>query len=132
MKTNQAGWKVEGEGQVTLTIQKPVWAENDPNLKITELFEIPAGYALVPIAPTEEQWSGLARHIMMWLDMSSGQPTVKKLFDHLDMLCIERPSWFNEESELRGMGVPSKGTRVAIIYRAMIEDYLKSQQNNVD
>lgn len=124
--------KLKDRGAITICQQLPTWAEGDAELKVTELFEIPEGYALVPICPTEDQWSGLARHIMMWLDMSSSQPTVKKLMSHLDMLGVEPPEWFKEESELRGEGVPSKGTRVAIIYRAMIEDYLKSQQNPVD
>lgn len=83
---------------------------------------VPEGFALVPLAPTEAQWSGLARHIMMWLDM--GRPTVKALRQHLDMLGVEIPAWLESESEMKGEGVPSKGTRVAIIYRAMIEDYL--------
>jgi len=86
---------------------------------------IPEGYALVPITPTEAQWSGLARDLMMWLDMSD--KTARGLFRHLQMLGIEPPQWLRDEPEMQGSGVPSKGTRVTLIYRAMIEDYRAAQ-----
>ncbi|MBA1234741.1 hypothetical protein G7Z98_09255 [Pseudomonas stutzeri] len=84
----------------------------------------PEGYALVPITPTEEQWSGLARDLMMWLDMSD--KTAQGLFKHLRMIGVEPPQWLRDEPEMQGAGVPSKGTRVTLIYRAMIEDFLAS------
>lgn len=76
------------------------------------------GWKLVPVEPTEEMWSGLARHLMMWLDF--GNPTVEALRKHLDMLNIEWPAWMDAESELRGSGVPSEGTRATLIYKAML------------
>lgn len=83
---------------------------------------VPEGYALVPITPTEAQWGGLARDLMMWLDMSD--KTAQGLFKHLRMLGVEPPQWLRDEPEMHGAGVPSKGTRVTLIYRAMIEDFL--------
>ena len=86
----------------------------------TQAAGVPDGWKLVPVEPTEEMWGGLARHLMMWLDF--GNPTVEALRKHLDMLNIEWPAWMDAESELRGSGVPSKGTRATLIYKAMLAD----------
>lgn len=83
-----------------------------------------AGARVVPLTPTEDQWGGLARDMMMWLDL--GRPTSGALFTHLKNLGRDIPDWLKAESELNNHpdSVPSKGTRCAIIYRAMIEDFL--------
>jgi hypothetical protein len=76
----------------------------------------------VPVVPTDEQWSGLARDIMLWMDM--GPMTPRALFEHLEQCGTEVPDWLRNEPEMQNLDfIPSKGTRCAIIYRAMIEDY---------
>lgn len=84
----------------------------------------PAPCKTVPLVPTEAQWGGLARDIMMWLDMCEGaRKTPRNLFQHLQDLGRDVPQWLREEPEMRNLDhVPSKGTRAAIIYRAMVED----------
>lgn len=77
-------------------------------------------HVIAPFNPTEAQWGGLARHLMMWLDMSD--KTVESLKKHLNMLNIEVPDWLKEETEFNGRGVPSKGSRVAWIYKAMLAE----------
>ena len=84
----------------------------------TQSAVVPEGWKLVPVEPTEEMWSGLARHLMMWLDF--GNPTVEALRKHLSMLGREWPAWMDGESEMKGSGVPSKGTRATLIYKAML------------
>lgn len=80
----------------------------------------PEGYKLVPIIPTEAQWNGLARDMMMWLDMD-GRHTAGSLFKHLERCGTEIPQWLRDEPEMKNLDhVPSKGTRVTIIYRAML------------
>lgn len=79
-----------------------------------------SGFAIVPVTPTEAQWGGLARAIIMWLDFDRKTPAA--LFQHLERSIEEIPDWLRDEHELkRPDHVPSKGTRAAIIYRAMIE-----------
>ena len=71
------------------------------------------------IEPSEAQWNGLARDLIMWHDM--GNKTPRALFDHLTMLRREIPDWLRNEPEMQALDhVPSKGTRAALIYRAMI------------
>lgn len=75
---------------------------------------------LVPVVPTEEQWGGLARAIMMWLDMTPKTP--RMLFKHLECSGHQIPQWLRDDTEMRALDhVPSKGTRCYIIYRAMVE-----------
>lgn len=74
---------------------------------------------LVPREPTEAQWGGLARAIMMWLDMTPHTP--RALFRHLECSGIEVPEWLRNEPEMDRLDhVPSKGTRCVLIYRAML------------
>ena len=74
----------------------------------------------VPWTPTEAQWGGLARAIMMWLDM--GDKTPRALFKHLEMLGRPIPQWLRDEPEMQHLDhVPSKGTRCVLIYKAMQE-----------
>ena len=82
-------------------------------------------HVIAPFNPTEAQWGGLARHLMMWLDMSD--KTVESLKKHLNMLNIEVPDWLAEETEFKGLGVPSKGSRVAWIYKAMLAELPEAQ-----
>lgn len=85
----------------------------------------PSAGLCVPLKPTEAQWGGLARSIMMWLDMHHGPAkTPANLFLHLKRSGKEIPQWLIDEPEMKHFDhVPSKGTRCAIIYRAMLEDF---------
>lgn len=77
-------------------------------------------WKLVPVEPTEDQWGGLARKIVMAWDMDCNTP--RKLFDYLELACVEIPLWLRAEPEMQNLDhVPSKGTRAAIIYWAMLE-----------
>ncbi len=68
--------------------------------------------------PTEAMWGGLARHVMMWLDMDKKTP--RALFRHLEMCGADIPQWLRDEPEMQALDhVPSKGTRCAIIWKAM-------------
>ena len=76
----------------------------------------------VPFQPTEAQWGGLARDIMMWLRLSgSGRPTGESLYEHLEMTGKDAPKWLLDEVP-RTDHVPPKGTLCAIIYKAMLAD----------
>jgi hypothetical protein len=81
---------------------------------------------VVPEQPTEAQWGGLARDIMMWLDMHGGsEKTPRALFTHLERIGREIPQWLRDEPEMKNLDhVPSKGTRCAIIYKAMLRALL--------
>lgn len=81
-------------------------------------YNVPEGWKLVPVEPTEEMWGGLARDLMMWLDFDN--KTVEALRRHLTMLNVEWPKWMDAEEELKWPGVPSKGTRATLIYKAML------------
>lgn len=82
---------------------------------------VPEGMVLVPREPTEAQWSGLARSIMMWLDFDPSQKTPRYLFQYLEWSGVDIPEWLRKESEMQALDhVPSKGARCAIIYKAML------------
>lgn len=87
--------------------------------------QLRAAVEAAPLVPTEAQWGGLARDIMMWLDMhEAGGKTPRNLFLHLERLGRDIPQWLRDEPELQDLDhVPSKGTRCTIIYRAMLEAY---------
>jgi hypothetical protein len=72
--------------------------------------------------PTEEQWGGLARDIMMWIDCYEGpKRTPRSLFRLLEATGRDIPQWLRDEPEMQHLDhVPSKGTRCAIIYKAML------------
>ena len=77
-------------------------------------------WKLVPVEPTELQWGGLARKIIMAWDMGSDTP--RKLFGYLGSSGNPIPQWLQDEPEMKNLDhVPSKGTRAAIIYRSMLE-----------
>jgi hypothetical protein len=71
--------------------------------------------------PTEVQWGGLARSIMMWLDFSNRTST--SLLTHLKRTLEGAiPQWLLDEPELKVPNkIPSKGTRAVIIYKAMVD-----------
>jgi hypothetical protein len=74
----------------------------------------------VPIEPTEDQWGGLARDIVMWMDMEPKTP--RALFKHLERSGRDIPQWLRDEPDMKNLDkVPPKGTRAVIIYKAMIE-----------
>jgi hypothetical protein len=78
----------------------------------------------VPIEPTGEQWGGLARSIMMWIDMSAGGPKLPEdLLKHLERSGVTAPKWLLDEGEMKAVGHSmSKGSRCVLIYKAMIHD----------
>ena len=89
---------------------------------------IPPGFAIVPVEPTEAQWSGLARDIMFVLRQE--RPTPKKLFYHLTQLGHTLPNWMADETELRDPAsdhVISKGTCCVLIYKAMLTAAAKGE-----
>jgi hypothetical protein len=76
---------------------------------------------VAPWTPPEQMWGGLARAMMMWLDMHPKTP--RALFRHLECTGQEIPQWLRDEHELQALDhVPSKGTRCVLIYRAMLWD----------
>lgn len=81
-------------------------------------------HKLVPLEPTEEQWSGFARKVVMWIQMQvQNRLTPKSLLKHLELTGVEPPAWLTEEGEMQTPDHAfSKGTIAAIIYRAMLED----------
>lgn len=81
-------------------------------------------HKLVPVEPTEEQWSGFARKVVMWLQMQvQNRLTPKSLLRHLELTGVEPPAWLMKEGEMETPDHAfSKGTIAAIIYRAMLED----------
>ncbi len=78
-----------------------------------------AGYRVVPLIPTEAQWSGLARDLVMW-DRMRPRPTGQLLYQHLDRLGRDTPDWLRKEIPDTDH-VPPKGTVAACIYRAMLD-----------
>jgi len=74
---------------------------------------------VVPHVPTEIMWGGLARQIILWMDMHPKTP--RALFDHLRRSGHDVPQWLRDEPEMQNLDhVPSKGTRAVLIYRAML------------
>lgn len=73
----------------------------------------------VPLIPTEIQWQGLARDIMLAFDMNCKSPVL--LIGCLRKFGHEVPQWLLDEvRDPTSTGVLSKGTRVVLIYRAMV------------
>lgn len=80
---------------------------------------VPEGYALVPVEPTEEQWGGLARDIMMAFDLGGKSPA--SLLKNMRLKWGELPEWMRKElNDPESNAVLSKGTRAVLIYRAML------------
>lgn len=78
--------------------------------------------------PSDAACVGLARDIMMWLDMEPKTP--RALFKHLERIGREIPQGLRDEPEMQSLDhVPSKATRCAIIWQAMLAAF---QQENSD
>lgn len=100
-----------------------VWRGSYFHLPIApQAAQAPEGWQLVPKEPTEPQWGGLARDIVMWLEMHPGpEKTPRALFLHLERLGRQIPDWLRNEPEMQALDhVPSKGTRATVIYKAML------------
>ena len=81
---------------------------------------IPVGYVLAPIEPTEAQWGGLARDVVMWMECYQTR-SADSLLKHLNRCGTDVPKWLMEEVK-GGIHSLAKGTVAAIIYKAMLED----------
>lgn len=78
-------------------------------------------YKLVPVEPTKDQWGGLARAIMLWLDLTPGAKMPRSLLGHLKACSKDAPQWLLDEHEMKNLDHSmSKGTRCVIIYKAML------------
>ncbi len=86
------------------------------------------GYVLVPVEPTELQWGGLARDIVMWMECYQTR-SADSLLKHLRRCGTEIPKWLMDEAK-GGSHSIDKGTVAAIIYKAMI--YSLSKAPNVN
>lgn len=96
----------------------------DLSAYLLELFEADTKLYTVPFEPTENQWDGLARDIVRWMDMEPKTP--RALFKHLEKIGTEIPQWLRDEPDMKNLDkVPPKGTRAVIIYKAMLEGYTK-------
>ncbi len=79
----------------------------------------PPGWVLVPVEPTEEQWSGFARDLMLAFDAGCKSPRL--LMQFLRRSGTDAPDWLLREIGDPGSdAVMAKGTRVVLIYRAML------------
>ena len=77
--------------------------------------------------PTVDQWDGLARQIIMWMDMKPKTP--RALFQHLERSGHVVPQWLRDEPEMQSLDhVPSKGTRAVMVYRAMLSAALSDTE----
>lgn len=77
-------------------------------------------WILVPAIPTEQQWSGLARALMLCFEMVDGKKP-RHLLRQLEMMGERIPQWLLDEPEMKSLdSVLSKGTRCVLIYRAML------------
>lgn len=78
-----------------------------------------AGYRVVGPEPTEAQWGGLARAIVMWCQMT-GPHTPVSLLQHLERTGETPPDWLLTDPEMLCLGALSKGTISAFVWRAML------------
>lgn len=83
---------------------------------------VPEGWQLVPFNPSEEQWDGLARSIVLWMrSYPSNQHTPRTLVEFITSYGHAVPKWMEEESELLAKDhVISKGTVAVLVYKAML------------
>lgn len=79
-----------------------------------------AGLVTVPREPTESQWSGLARDVIMWMN-AYDRHSSETLLKHLERSGTEIPDWLRKEADTGPHSLP-KGSIAAIIYKAMIAD----------
>lgn len=116
---------IEEADLIELTSNKP-----DIKLHAWTAFGHVLNKPVVPFNPTEAMWGGLARAIMMWMDLSC-RKSAKTLYQHLEDTGRDIPEWFKEEAELKDRTSDhfiSKGTRVVLIWKAMYQDFLDSTQ----
>lgn len=101
------------------------WEEASKNTQLYEVYCSSARAAIEALLePSDYQWDGLARHLVLWLDMEPKTP--RALFQHLKRSGLEIPQWLNDESEMQVLDhVPSKGTRAVLVYKAMLHELLK-------
>lgn len=79
------------------------------------------GWQWVPKEPTETQWSGLTRAIVMWMDMSNGPKLPRDLLNHLERSGQDIPQWLRDEPEMQNLDHSmGKGSRAVLIYKAML------------
>lgn len=104
------------EGSVSLVeFNNPLAAGRAP------LTGVPDNWLVAPVIPNKSMWDGLARHLMMWLDLNE-RPTGRKLYEHLKNNGVRNaPDWLRKEIPDTDH-VPSKGDRVVAIYCAMLFD----------
>lgn len=86
--------------------------------KVTAALTPPEGWVLVPAEPTEAQWGGLARDVVMWMECYQTR-SADSLLKHLSRCGTEIPKWLMDEVK-GGSHSLDKGTVAAIIYKAMI------------
>lgn len=86
-----------------------------------------AGMLPVPIEPTEQQWAGLARDIMMGYDLGAKSP--RALLKHLHFSGTTAPEWLQRElGDGTSEAVLSKGSRCVLIYKAMVHAIQQGDQ----
>lgn len=79
--------------------------------------------------PTRDSWSGLARDIMMGLDL--GMAKGVSMRQHLHACGTPIPDWLEEELSRNGGGHHmSKGTRCVLIFKAMRDQLLREVDND--
>lgn len=74
-------------------------------------------HTLVPKEPTEAQWGGLARDLVMWCRFD--KPTGAAFYSYLRSIDVEAPDWLLKEIPNTDR-VPPKSTVAACIYKAML------------
>lgn len=109
-------------------IAAAIWPDSDPDVHDANVADVrqalsalaAAGFVVVPIVPTEAQWSGLARDLVMWRDMQFGRDAGgRALYRHLSRIGRDIPDWLRKEIPDTDH-VPPKGAVAACIYRAML------------
>ena len=97
---------------------------------------VPEGFALVPINPTEEQFGGLGRSIVAWMQTCDRHSPMRFVKYYKRMVGVQLPDWLAKEIEDHGGEtsdhVMPKGTIATLIYKAMIFDLqLKTLENSL-
>ncbi|MES2973338.1 MAG: hypothetical protein V4757_07000 [Pseudomonadota bacterium] len=77
------------------------------------------GWVMVPVEPTQEMWSELARDIVWWLYTCQAPHHASKMYKFLRNLGREIPEWLLQEIPDVDH-TPAKGDFAVAIYRAMI------------
>ena len=92
-------------------------------IKNADMPVVPAGWQLVPIEPTDDQFGGMARDIIQWLRFTKTRDQCSEsLVKWLKNMGNEIPDWLYSEPEVNHLSkhVISKGSIAAIIYKAML------------